>query len=386
MRILHVVPTYIPAFRYGGPIQSVHGLCLALARRGHRVDVATTSVDGEEDSDVPLEERVCLDGVGVHYFRSVTARRIYFSPGLYRYLEETMQEWDIVHTHSTFLFPPAAAAYLARRRRIPYVLSPRGMLVRDLIDRKSRWVKRAWIRLIERRNVSGAAAIHVTSEVEARELRSLGLEPRRVFEVPNGVEPSPARDIALAPAAIAALPACYVLYLGRISWKKRIESVLAAMPLLGDVHLVIAGNDDEGHGESLRALAIELRISHRTHFIGFVQGQAKWDLLARAAVLALASTSENFGNVVLEAMACGVPVVVTPEVGLAPLVRQTGSGIVSLGDPDSLAQAMRAILEQPDARRRMGENGRQASRAFTWDAVAQEMEAQYEAICPAEGA
>src|SRR3954464_12392703 len=86
MRILHVVPSYIPAWRYGGPIHSVHGLCKALVARGHEIDVATTNVDGESGRDVPLAKPVDLNGVRVHYFPSRVLRRLYYSPPLRRFI------------------------------------------------------------------------------------------------------------------------------------------------------------------------------------------------------------------------------------------------------------------------------------------------------------
>src|SRR6185503_18906160 len=100
MRILHVVPTYIPAWRYGGPIHSVHGLCRALAARGHEVSVATTNVDGNQDSNVPLYRAVRLDGVDVHYFPSTLLRRLYYSPPMRRFIRDRLPQLDIVHTHS----------------------------------------------------------------------------------------------------------------------------------------------------------------------------------------------------------------------------------------------------------------------------------------------
>ena len=84
MRLLHVTPTYLPATRYGGPIQSVHGLCTALAARGHDVHVFTTNVDGRGDSAVPLARCVPTDGVGVWYFPSRWLRRLYWSPPMAR--------------------------------------------------------------------------------------------------------------------------------------------------------------------------------------------------------------------------------------------------------------------------------------------------------------
>src|SRR5579859_5635211 len=99
LRILHVVPTYYPAVRYGGPIRSVHGLAAALVRRGHEVHVYTTSVDGDKDLDVPLGEPVNLDGVAVHYFRVPGLRRLCWCPSLGRRLRASVASFDVVHLH-----------------------------------------------------------------------------------------------------------------------------------------------------------------------------------------------------------------------------------------------------------------------------------------------
>src|SRR5262245_27002705 len=151
MRILHIVPTYLPATRYGGPIFAVHGLCRALAARGHDVHVFTTNVDGDRTSDVPLGVAVPLHGVNVHYFAS-SFRRLYYSPAMSRALRGA-DDFHVVHLHSVFLWPTLAAARAARRAGVPYVVSPRGMLVPELIRRKSSLIKRAWIAAFEKRTL-----------------------------------------------------------------------------------------------------------------------------------------------------------------------------------------------------------------------------------------
>jgi glycosyltransferase involved in cell wall biosynthesis len=185
-RILHVVPTYLPAVRYGGPIYSVHGLCKGLAAAGHCVHVFTTNVDGPDDSPVPLSVPQNLDGVWVTYFPSQNIRRLYWSPPMARALTQKIQDFDLVHLHSVFLWPTWAAARVARASGRPYVISPRGMLVKELVERKSRWLKSAWISLIERRNLESAAVIHVTSNIEARDLRAFRLRLPNIVIVPNG--------------------------------------------------------------------------------------------------------------------------------------------------------------------------------------------------------
>src|SRR4051794_24817373 len=133
MRIVHVVPSYLPAVRHGGPIFAVHGLCRALAARGHQVEVFTTNVDGPNNSPVPLGTGVELDGVQIQYFPSYILRRLYWSPLLARRLRASVANCSVMHLHSVFLWPTWAAAGIARAAHIPYVISPRGMLVKDLV-------------------------------------------------------------------------------------------------------------------------------------------------------------------------------------------------------------------------------------------------------------
>src|SRR5262245_46752372 len=114
MRILHVVPTYLPAVRYGGPIFAVHGLCRALVSRGHEVEVVTTNINGSENSAVPIEVPVELDGVQVRYFPSRLLRRLSWAPSLARVLRQQISTFDLVHLHSVFLWPTWAAARSAR--------------------------------------------------------------------------------------------------------------------------------------------------------------------------------------------------------------------------------------------------------------------------------
>src|ERR1700747_315645 len=188
MRILHVIPSYLPAVRYGGPIFATHGLCKALAARGHEVQVFTTNIDGPRNSPVPIGLPVNLEGVQVRYFPCPLLRRLYWAPALGRALESEIGKFDLVHLHSVFLWPTWAAARAARKAGVPYVLSPRGMLVRDLIGRRSWLAKSAWIQIIERSNVEQAAALHLTSQLEAEELQRFGWRSAQLTVIPNGVD------------------------------------------------------------------------------------------------------------------------------------------------------------------------------------------------------
>lgn len=394
LRVLHIVPTYLPALRYGGPIFAVHALCAALARRGCAVSVYTTSVDGPGDSDVPLDEPVMRDGVSVRYFRSPWLRRLYYAPGMARALRGIGGQFDLVHLHSVFLWPTWAGARAARSAGIPYLLSPRGMLVEHLIARRNAWVKRAWIRAIEADNLARAAAVHFTSRVEAEEFARLGLPARRTIEVPNGVDLDPAgADLDPAPAAEGRMSAeaarafasgrPVILCLGRIHWKKGLDRLVAALARLPEASLLFVGNDEDGLGARLRAQARALGIADRLFLAGPAYGPEKRAILRRATLFALASHSENFGNVVLEAMAEGCPVVVTPGVGAASIVESAGAGVVAAGEPETLAEAMEALIRAPEARREMGRRGRAyLGERLSWDAVAGQMLDGYRQVLP----
>jgi len=382
VRLLHVVPTYLPATRYGGPIYAVHGLCRALAARGHEVDVFTTNVDGVRDSDVPLGVPVTLDGVRVHYFPSPSAslaglgRRIYRSPDMHVALAERIHSYDLLHLHSVFLWPTYAAARAAENARLPYVVSPRGMLVTELIHRKSPLVKRAWIRLIERHTFQHATAIHFTAQREWDDARLVSIPLLAPFIVPNGIDLPP-------PSPTARLDDT-LLVLGRVNWKKGLDRLLDAIKLVPAANLIIAGNDEEELLPKLRAQAERNGIAGRVAFRGPVSGEAKEELLRTSTAVVLPSLSENFGNVVLEAMAVGMPVIVTPEVGLAEDVARSGAGIVSSGQPAELAAAIQNLLRDHDARADMGRRGRELVQArFTWERVAAQMEEHYLQIAEA---
>jgi glycosyltransferase involved in cell wall biosynthesis len=384
MRVLHVVPYYLPAWRYGGPIRSVHGLCKGLARLGHDVHVFTTNIDGPSDLDVPIGMPVDIDAVKVWYFPSTHLRRLYWSPDLAQELKHQVRSFDLLHLHTIYMWPTTAAARIARRVGVPYVLAPRGMLVRDLINRKSRRVKKAWISLFERDNLANAASVHFTSRIEAEEAARLGFLFRTTCVVANGIDAEePGFGEALAHETFDDVPEnCrFLLFIGRVNWEKGLDRLIAALPRVDDCFLVVAGNDEEGYQHKLETLAIEAGVRERVLFLGAVHGPRKAALLSRAQALVLPSYSENFGNVVLEAMGAGCPVVVTPEVGAADIVRSTGAGVVLEGRPEAMAAGLNALLSEPDTLREMGDRAQSVIRQrYTWTAIAGEMDGVYRSI------
>lgn len=379
MNVLHVVPSYLPAYRYGGPIVSVHNLCRSQVELGQSVTVCTTSMDGPEDLDVNTDAPVIVDGVNVRYCAvdSVPrglSRRLYRSRSMADYLDTAVAAADIVHLHSVYLWPTWYAARQARKRGKPYVISPRGMLVADLIRQRNRWVKLAWLHTIEKTNLRNAAAIHFTSERERQDARQFVPEQLAQFIVPNGIQPQ-------LPETTVIRDSDHIIYLGRINWKKGLDRLLKAVAQCADVRLTVAGNDEEGYLAHLQQLVEQLGISNRVAFIGFVDDARKSELLQQASLLALCSDNENFGNVVLEAMAAACPVVVTEGVGAAELVIKHDAGLVVKPESDAIASAIKQLIGDETMRKTLGQHAREAAAdCYNWQTIAESMINEYQAV------
>ncbi len=383
MRLLHVVPTYLPAWRHGGPIASVHGLARELVARGHAVCVLTTNRNGPETMPVPVDEPVDVDGVEVRYFPVAPPARLARSPGMKRQFPAALADSDLLHVHSVFLWPPSAAARAARRAGIPYVVSPRGMLVPNLFALRGAIRKRLWLALEGRRMLRRADVIAATSDLEAGEAIHLVRGLPRVEVVPNGVDlPDLASEPAPSPAVAAALARQpFLLHLGRVSWKKGLDRLLPALARLDGVTLAVAGPDEGGESARLARLARAAGVADRVLFLGPVAGDDKEALLRGATLFVLPSHSENFGNAALEALARGVPAAVTPEVGLAGAIVEADCGVLVPADPELWERTLVRVLADGERRREMGEAGiRMAREVFSWPAVAARMEEVYETI------
>jgi glycosyltransferase involved in cell wall biosynthesis len=258
------------------------------------------------------------------------------------------------------------------------------MLVKDLIERKSRMIKSIWIGLIEKTNLRRASAIHATSALEAAEIQRFGWPLPPITTIANGVDEIERVDRYEVSTDVSEITAQQplILFLGRITWKKGLDRLLNAFALMHHGKLAIVGPDDEKLAPHLVQRAQELHIGHRVRFLPrTVVGPDKEALYRAATIFVLPSYSESFGNTVLEAMQRGVAVVVTPEVGAAEIVRQSRGGVVVTGEPEPLARMMTRLITKSDLARQLGEAGAQHVIAhYTWTAIAARMETLYECL------
>ena len=377
MRALHVIAGV--GASDGGPSVAVRGMTEALAARGIQVSVATTNADGAGSLDVPLDRPVMEGGVTFHYFRRTMPGSWKFSVPLTQWLWHHVHQFDVVHVHALFSYSTIPACRIARWRGVPYVIRPLGTLDAWSLGQKS-WRKAPYLRLVERSHLDHAAALHATSEAEGDSLRALGY-PDRTRVIPLGVS-VPSRESTNAEGAGQPLR---LLFLSRLHEKKGIPLLLEALasPGLEGVSwtLDIAGRGDPQYESFLREQCARLGLAARVRFVGQVEGDVKAALMRASDVFVLPSHSENFGIAVAEAMAAGLPVIVTPGVALASEVRASSAGIVAELHATSIAQAIAAMAECPAERQAMGARGRAfAESRFSWNVTAEQLESLYAEI------
>lgn len=386
MRVLHVVPSL--AARTGGPATAVLESARALVTRGVEVsifatDMAATASAGDRRrisiADLPETPR----DLDIHLFPVAAPRRLAFSPGLARALAMEVHRYDVVHIHSLYLHPQFAAFRAAMRAGIPYIVSPRGSLD-PYLRRRSRAAKSLASVLWQRRMLAGAAALHLTSDEEARLVADVAPGVARCI-VPNGLHCAGFATLPQGSAFRArhgiADDERVVLYFGRLSHKKGLDTLIRAFATLratAPCRLVIAGPDDEHLTPRLAALATQLGVADGVTFAGMQSGEARLEALAAADVWALPSHTENFGNAVVEAMAAGLPVVISPAVNIAPEIAAAAAGVVAAIDPAAFAREIGLLLNDDARRRDLSGRGREFAWRYDWSAVTPHFIAMYE--------
>ncbi len=387
MKILHIVPSYLPAHRYGGPVESVHSLNVALVRAGHKVTVYTTNIDGERDLDVPVNEPVMKDGVRIFYFKASFPRGWFYSSEMRRALAAHIKEFDIVHITSVFLAASTLGAYYAKKFKRPYIISPRGSLMRAPLAAHS-FKKRAYLSLIEKRNLRGASAIHFTVPTEEAEYRALGFPVKNAFVVPNSVPNNARLDVdkgAFRKEWYIPKDNKIVLFLGRVSPIKGLDTLIPAFSKvtkrIPDVMLIIVGGDDRGYLDEIKKLVEVNTLSERVVFTGMLMGKEKEAAYRNADVFVVPSISESFGMSAVEAMQGGIATILTDGVGIAEDARRAHAAVVIKKDVDELANAIVGLLEDTSRRGELGRNAMKfVDEEYSEASVAKKMEDAYRQV------
>jgi len=333
MKILHIVPSYKPAYIYGGPIESVSKLCEGLAAAGNRVDVFTTTANGEDELPVEAGRVIDVDGVNVIYFNRVTKDPTHVSPALWLHLWKNVKSYDIVNVQSWWSILVIIATCICLIRGVKVVISPRGMLSPYVLTSGHSTMKNIIHKTVGKWALS-KSWLHATAQVEYDEFVSV-LGSCKGFIAPNNVT-LPDLPIVKTENEIFTL-----IFMSRVHPKKGIEILLNAISKLSfPVVLKIAGSGDVEYTKTLKELSAKLKIGQQVEWMGWLDRDAKFKALMNADLFVLVSLNENFANVVVESLHMGTPVLISKEVALSTFVNDNHVGWVSSLDVDNVAETL----------------------------------------------
>ena len=390
MKILITSPGYPPAYQIGGPVTVVASLAEALVEKNQSVVVFATNCNMNEDLDIQYECPEYMKGVEVWYFKrkeplktlfpSITyfskSMGYLYAPSMLRQLYKKVPEMDLVHVHLPFIYPTFASARVARICQKPLFYHQHGIFDPTRLKFRS-LKKKIYLRLIEQPILRSATTLIALTEQESEDYKTLCRDvPCRI--IPNGVdvtqyrtEPKSSNILNLHPDAQV------VLYLGRLHPLKGvdllIDAFLEASKYLPDAVLVVAGPDEFKLEKELKLKVMAHGLCERVIFTGLVTGELKIELLARANLFCLPSFSEGFSVAILEALASGTPVLISPGCHFTEVERVKAGKVI---EPDSaiMAESIIELLKDKKLLISMGIEGQKFVKDnFSWKIIAEEL-------------
>ena len=291
---------------------------------------------------------------------------------------------EIIHSHGLWMWSDRVADAVARQKCVPHVVSPHGMLEPWAMRNSARKKQLMW-RLFQGRALHDARCLHALCDAERVSMRDLGLR-NPIATIPNGVNLSDFDDLPAPAAFDARFPAAknrqVLLFMARLHPKKGLVPLLGAWKNLArqfpDWILAIAGPDENGHRAELETIIADNKLENHVIFTGMLNGDAKKAALSRADAFVLPSQSEGFSIAILEAMACALPVLLTPQCHFPDAV-VAGAAIEAQPNADSLTLVLRELLEMDVApRAAMGARGRAlVAQSYSWQNVAAQWKQLY---------
>jgi len=368
----------------GGPTFSVAALCEASAVAGAVQSLFTVEAPKGDPEHLPNPDLVHTVRVPGHCFETL---RVLWSPSFKRVLRGYCCEHkiDVIQSHEIWTQPNHAAASVARDLGLPLIISTHGML-EPWAWRYHAWKKRPAWWLWQHRDLCTAAVLRATAQQEVEALRALRLR-NPIALIPNGVE---LREIGGQRPDIWGQPPGAngpeagmrtALFISRIHPKKGLLNLVAAWAQVRPRRwrMVVCGPDERGHSEQVKQAAAAAGLSQEFEFKLQAYGAEKDDLYANADLFVLPTFSENFGIVIAEALAAGVPVITTKGTPWDDLrARQCGWWIDIGVEP--LAEALREAISLSDRERQeMGQRGRSlVEQKYSWPQIGRDMLAVYQ--------
>lgn len=377
MKILNVIQGFSP-LHYGSAEVAYH-VSKELAKRGHEVTIHTS------DFKLTQEYINCIPEVKVCAFKTWrNLAKFYVTPAMIKSAKEEITHFDVIHMHNYRTFQNIIVHHYAKKYGIPYVLQAHGDLPR-MIEKQR--LKKLYDRVFGYRILRDATKVIALTKIIVEQYKQMGVDENRIEIIPNGVDLSEYNNLpekrGFRKKYSVGEDEKIILYLGRIHKGKGIDLLVKAfadlIKELDDAKLVITGPDD-GFLSTLKRQIEDLKIGDRILLTGPLFGRDKLEAYVDADVYVLPSIYETFGVTVLEACACGTPVIVTDNCGCGELVKEANAGyLVKYGDIEGLKEKMKWIIENPEEGTEMAKIGRKyIEENLAWDKVVKKVEGVYE--------
>lgn len=388
MNILHITLGFYPAESWGGPLKVVHHLCTSLVQRGHKVTVYCTNLLDKKHKIAPGTFEREIDGIHVVYFDTwhlpwwPGVLGPFWMPDLPRTMAANITSFDVVHLHGYRSFSFIPAVQTASQAGIPIVTQPHGAL-QVLVS--SFWLKRAYDQVFRRLELENISALIALQESERQQALLQGIPAEKIEIIPNGIDPSVRKNLP-APGRFRqrlGLPAdCpLILFLGRINPIKGPDLLIEAFAQLNrpDARLVIAGPDDGLLGEVQRLIEHH-HLQDRVTLTGLLSGPDVLPAYQDADLFVLPSRFDAFPMTVVEACLMGVPMVVTEECKIAPLLKDQVAEVTPC-EAGAFASGMERLLaDRPRYDQYKANCGRLAAEMFSLEAVTDRVETLYQRL------
>ncbi|MFC1904249.1 glycosyltransferase [Chloroflexota bacterium] len=375
MNILQVTAFFSPV--HGGSAEVPYHLSKGLAKRGHQVTVYTS------DSKLSPDYVNNLPAAKIHAFKTwLCVAKFYITPGIIRNAKKNIRRFDIIHMHNFRTFQNIVMHHYAKKYGIPYVLQAHGSFATFF---QKGLLKKLFDAFWGYDLLKDAARVLAVTKAEAQQYKEITLSQDEIDIIPYGIDLSefdnlPQRGEFRKKYNLSS-DQKVILYLGRIDKVKGLDLLAQAFTqVLNDlkkVILVIAG-PDYGYRTTLIHLTKALEIEGKVIFTGPLYGRNKLEAYVDADVYVLPSSYEILGITVLEALACGTPVIVTNRCGIAETVNGQ-AGLVVPYNQEQLQTELFRILLDTKLRRMLGERGKLLVREkFDWDKIVEQVESVYQ--------
>jgi len=382
MKYLFIVPYFIPAYAYGGPVRGVYARATRLTQRGHTVSVYTTDVLNSQ-SRYKGPKEILLDGIQVKYFPVVSNKLAYYMNyfrafGFYKHLKKNINNFDFVFIHDFFTYQSRKTAALCKTHKIPYSITPHGVLNPTRVQFK-KLVKKLFLLTNKHILTNACFAIALTKDEE--KVLEQYLPKKKIRVIPNGVDLNDYSNLNTLRGNLRKRLKLedkkIIVFIGRIQKIKGLDVLAYAfrhvLQEVNDACLLIVG-PDEGYLMPLKSILIEQGISSSVKFTGLLEGKKLLEALADADVYALTSYSEGLPISVLEAAAAGLPCVISKGCNV-PEISTSKAGYVVDNIPEIIANRIIEILKNNNLRATMGIRAQEmVHQQFTWKAVIDKLE------------